>query len=172
MLKIIIFSLLFLSFVTKLAANNLENNYQFCNKYEFKVFFNKIYDISLCSNKLSNFNYINIYQQDLLLSITYNKSFKKTKLAQSSINEMSRYHQIPAPILDNYYQILLKIFPNIIKGDNLSVIYQNKSLSFYHNQNYLEQINNLEFIIKFLDIWLYPQNKYLKMQQNLLNYYE
>ena len=67
---------------------------------------------------------------------------------------------------------MVKIFPKIIKGDNLTAKYQNKSLSFYYNQNYLEQVNDLEFIVKFLDIWLYPQNKYLKMQQNLLSYYE
>ena len=115
MLKIIIFTLLFFSSVTKLVANNIEDNYKFCNKYEFKVFFNKIYDIALCSNKLTNFNYSNIYQQDFLLSITYDKNFRKEKLANSSINEMARYHQIEPQILENYYQILLNIFPDIIK---------------------------------------------------------
>jgi hypothetical protein len=60
------------------------------------------------------------------------------------------------------------IFPDIKKGDIIEAKYSKKgNISFYHNKSLTGKINESEFSQKFLDIWLYKDNKYKKMTNDL-----
>lgn len=95
-------------------------------------------------------------------------NFEKEELSQSSIEEMNRYYKLNIQDQDSYYQQLLSIFPNVQKGDIIEAkYYKNGITEFYHNKELKGQINNREFSEKFLDIWLYKENKYKKMTRDL-----
>lgn len=160
-------------FTLNLKAENLTVNLNpnSCNKHEFRKLLLKIYDIYLCKDSDNiKLNYHNIYQHNFSLMIHYNLDIKKTKLIASTIDEISRYHQLNLEEIQYFQDKLTEIYPNISKGDVLAAKYSlNQNLVFYHNNKFQGQITIKDKIIKFLDIWLFKPNYYPKMQQDLVN---
>jgi len=159
-----------LLFCTNASANTNSDNfgYKQCNHHKFTFLFLKAYDVYLCANETKYLKPDKIYQTDFSLIINYNMNFAKAELAKSSIEEMNRYYEISKKDQSEYYQELFAIFPNVKKHDIIEAKYnKNGKTSFFHNKSQTGKINKPDFSRKFLDIWLYQNNKYPNMTKDL-----
>lgn len=168
MLKIAIISLFFLANIAQ--ANSITNNngYDYCNHHAFTFLMFKAYDVSLCGNDPGLFAPEKIYADNFSLIIHYNMNFSKKELSKASIEEMNRYYDLRPQDQNHYFERLLSIFPDIKKNDMIEARFLKKgAIFFYHNHLLTGTINDPKFSKIFLDIWLYHDNKYQKMTQDL-----
>lgn len=156
--------------ISGVNASELKNNfnYQFCNHHKFTYFFLKVYDTYLCLDDRQYFYPEKIYETNFSLAINYNMSFDRDELAKSSLEEMARYYKINKNDQIDYFEKLLKIFPDVKKKDVIEARYNKKGfVEFYHNQKLTGEIQNPRFSEIFLDIWLYKNNKHKKLTKDL-----
>lgn len=167
MLKIVVVIIALLSFVSHGFAK--DNQHHVCNQHRFTFLLLHVYDVSLCANTKQQLSFNAIYQDSFSLTIHYNMNFDKEELSQSSLEEIRRYYTLSQDQESLYYQNLMRIFPNVKKGDVIEARYnQDGQTDFYHNQRLTGSITSVDFSRKFLDIWLHQNNKYQKMVQDLL----
>ncbi|MDA9231030.1 chalcone isomerase family protein [Rickettsiales bacterium] len=144
------------------------NNYEYCNSYDLKFLFKKIYNVELCAEDKKMLNYKNIYNQNFILTIKYNINFTKKELVESSLSEIIRYNKINDTKQEAYSRILQNLFPSVQKNDIISAIYnKNGNLQFYYNNKNYSSTKDKDFNRDFLNIWLHKDNKYKKMTQKL-----
>jgi len=160
---------IFILIITLFMPHNSEaNNYEYCNSYDLKFLFKKIYNVELCAEDKKMLNYKNIYNQNFSLTIKYNINFTKKELVESSLSEIIRYNKINNTKQEAYRKILQNLFPSVQKNDIISAIYnKNGDLQFYFNNKYYSSTKNKDFNHNFLNIWLHKDNKYKKMTQKL-----
>jgi hypothetical protein len=169
MIKIII---LFITLIFSTAAKaNLapqDFGYKSCNHHKFTFLLLKAYDVYLCTDDKQYLYPEEIFKTDFSLVINYNMNFDKEELSKSSIEEINRYYDVSQKDQNLYYQQLMLIFPDIEKGDIIEAKYNKKgTVYFYHNKLLTGEINEAKFSKRFLDIWLYKDNKYNKMTKDL-----
>ena len=169
MLRIItLFIILILPISAKANLTPQDFGYKLCNHHKFTFLLLKAYDVYLCANDKKYLYPDEIFKTDFSLIINYNMNFDKEDLSKSSIEEMNRYYDVSQEDKISYYNHLMSIFPDVKKGDIIEARYsKNGVVSFYHNKSLAGKINELEFSQKFLDIWLYKDNKYKKMTKDL-----
>jgi len=169
MLKIIaLFISLILPVTVKANITPQEFSYKFCNHHKFKLFLIKIYDSYLCFDKKEYLHPEKIFKTDFSLILNYDVNIKKNKLIESSIKEINRYYSLNQKHQNDYQKQLNSIFSDIKKGDVVEAKYnKNGVVSFYHNQSFAGKITESDFSQKFLDIWLYKDNKYKSMTKDL-----
>lgn len=173
MLKIVLFIALLLPITAHASAPPQKFGYRACNHHEFNFFLLKVYDVYLCVDNKAYLYPGTIFNQDFSLIINYNMNFDKSELSQSSIEEMNRYYDLNIQDQKAYYNQLMSIFPNVKKGDKIEAKYSKEGkVSFYHNRSLTGNINEPKFAQRFLDIWLYKDNKYKKMTKDLFKKYE
>lgn len=171
MIKIIVF-LSFLTFFSNAKAEIMPQDfgYKNCNHHKFTFLLLKAYDAYLCVNENDYLEPKKIYETDFSLIINYNMNFKKEELSKSSIEEINRYYNVKEKDQKSYYNKLMKIFPNVRKGDIIEAKYnKNGFVSFYHNKLFTGKIDEAKFSKIFLDIWLYKDNKYQEMIKDLFS---
>ena len=128
----------------------------------------KAYDVYLCGNDEMLLAPEKIYEDNFSLIINYNMNFSKNELSKSSIEEINRYYDVSPREQNKYFEHLMSIFPNIKKNDIIEARFSKKgSISFYHNNVFTGTIPTIKFSKIFLDIWLYKDNKYPEMTQDL-----
>jgi hypothetical protein len=164
-----IFCFLFFLIASIQAAQAFEvdvKKYKFCNSYEFKFAFLKIYDVFLCNNQAQNLDLKNLYNQDFTLVIQYSQNIKSQKLVEASIDEIKKNNQLNADNEKNYAAKLAKIFPNVKTTDIITASFQASSGAtvFTHNNKKTGEILERDFSQKFLDIWLGKNASYPKMR--------
>jgi hypothetical protein len=169
MLKIIaLFITLILSTTAKANLASQGFGYKSCNHHKFTFLLLKAYDVYLCTNDKQYLYPEEIFKTDFSLIINYNMNFDSEELSKSSIEEMNRYYLLSQKDQSSYYRQLISIFPDVAKGDVIEAKYSKKgSIHFYHNKALTGKINEVKFSRKFLDIWLYKDNKYTKMTKDL-----
>ena len=166
------FCFLFLAAFSTQAAQAFEaptKNYKFCNSYEFKFAFLKIYDVFLCNNKTANLNLKNLYSQDFSLLIKYSQNIKSQKLVEASIDEIKKTNQLNTAEEKIYATKLAQIFPNVKTADVITASYQASRgrTIFTHNNQPTGEILERDFSQKFLNIWLGQNASYPKMREAL-----
>lgn len=169
MLKIIcLFIALILPITAKANLVPQDFGYKLCNHHKFTFLLLKVYDIYLCTDEKKYLHPEEIFKTDFSLIISYNMNFDKNELSKSSIEEINRYYDVNKKDQNSYYNQLISIFPDVKKGDNIEAKYNKKgNIGFYHNKSLTGKINELEFAQKFLNIWLYKDNKYKSMTKDL-----
>jgi hypothetical protein len=145
-------------------------SYKFCNYYEFKFAFLKIYDVFLCNNQTKNPDLKNLYSQDFALVIKYSQNIKSQKLVETSIDEIKKTNQLNDTTKQNYAKKLTQIFPNVKTNDIIIASYQASSCQtvFTLNNKKTGEILECDFSQKFLNIWLGQKVSYPKMRDALL----
>ena len=169
MLKIIaLFIALILPATAKANLSPQEFGYKLCNHHKFTFLLLKAYDVYLCINDKEYLYPEEIFKTNFSLVINYNMNFDKNELSKSLIEEINRYYDVNKKDQNSYYIQLMSIFPGVKKGDIIEAKYsKNGVVSFYHNKSLTGKITELEFSQKFLDIWLYKDNKYKSMTKDL-----
>jgi hypothetical protein len=153
------------------AKSNLapqEFGYKSCNHHKFTFLLLKAYDVYLCANDKEYLYPEEIFLTNFSLIINYNMDFDKDELSKSSIEEINRYYDVNKKDQNRYYNQLISIFPDVKKGDIIEIKYsKNGVASFYHNKSLIGQISEMKFSKTLLDIWLYKDNKYKSMTNDL-----
>ncbi len=168
-MRLLIVALTLLLFFTSPSKANQTAKYQYCNHHKFTYYLLKVYDISLCNNKNQSLSYDNLYNQDFALIIKYSINIKGEKFAESSMEEIARYYKLSEVDEKNYHNQLLNIFVDVKPKDEIAAVYKaSGTISFYHNQKEIGQINDKKFSKIFLDIWLHPDAHYANMRKDLL----
>ena len=162
MKKIIFLLLLFLPFNIKAK--------EYCNSYEFKFLFLKIYDINFCStNKI---NYSELYQNDFYLKIIYARDIEKNELIDTTIAEIEKNieRKLSAIEQENYRKILAQNFVSVKVGDTIKASYLSKQgkVEFFYNEKFVNQFTDKNFAKLFFDIWLGQKATYQDMRNKLL----
>jgi hypothetical protein len=167
--KILVIFLANTALVNAENYTNKENfGYNFCKKHQFKFFFIAIYDVRLCLNDKKLLSPELIFKDNFSIILNYKKNLSKQKIVTSSINEIKRYYQISQNQEEEFTKKLNSIFISVKKTDLIEAKFnKNGNLTFYHNKNYLGQITNTDFVIKFMNIWLHKNNKHKKLTRDL-----
>ncbi len=141
------------------------SNPKILGKYSLKLYFLDIYDITTYTKKsLDNSNYREIFA----INIKYLRNFSKEKLIESSIEEMQRINNIGAKKTKKYRNYLQKIFVDVKKNDQKTVLIYENGLKIFYNHNLIGEVEDREFGLYFADIWLSKNAKYQKMRNSLL----
>ncbi len=139
------------------------NNPKTLGAYSLNVWGFHIYDISVIANDIKN------YRNKFAICINYDKNFSKQELVEASIDEILRIKKIDKNKAEIYEKYLNKIFVDVKKGDNKTVIIDKKGLQLYHNSSIIGSVEDVGFALDFADIWLDENAKYKKMRNKLLN---
>lgn len=128
----------------------------------FKVFIWDIYDSRLYSENGQ-------YHEDdnFLFEITYLKDISKKALIDRTI-EQWQHLKIPAKNYGKFTHQLDEIWPDIKKGDQLSLWVTNSGSTFYFNDELIGTISDVNFGDLFAAIWLSPDTSQPKLRKQLL----
>lgn len=167
-MKKIILTLSFLLFSHSSMAQNIKN-YQFCNHYKFNYFLMKVYDIYFCNDVSKGVTTDELFNRDFTLAIKYNMNFTKEEIAQSSIEEISRYYDLNKKQEEEYYKKLASILVDVKPGYQIAAFYSKEGkLELHHKGKITGTIEDPEFAKIFINIWLHPKAHYHKMRDALL----
>jgi hypothetical protein len=89
----------------------------------------------------------------LLFEINYLRNIDSVELIKRT-KEQWQHLNLAKNIYQKYLPELKRIWPNISKGDTLSLLIDNKRSNFYLNHKYIGSITEPEFGQHFIDIWL------------------
>jgi hypothetical protein len=124
----------------------------------------KVYDISLWS-QAPKFS----YDQAFAIQITYNMNFSSEELAERSITEIERRHQLSAEEQEIYFKNLKTIFHSVKKGDEkIAIFIPKKGVKMFYNNELTGQISDPKFSRLFVDIWLDEKGSYPKVTRKIL----
>lgn len=104
------------------------------------------------------------------LYIKYLMSFRKESLANRTIQEIKRQGYKDNDKLLLWKNQLIKIFPDVEKGEAITAIYlDGGSIGFFLENKSLGYINSPEFTRKFFDIWIGEKTSEQELRIKLLN---
>jgi len=155
----------------KSDANNIDHpalnksNFKIVGKAKFSVLFWDIYESALLTTS-GNYPITN-QQHQLLFEINYLKDISSNELIKRT-EQQWQHIGIPANNYQAYIPELKRLWPDISKGDTLSLIINNQHSVFYFNQQYLGIINDPVFGQRFIDIWLAKNTSQPKLRLQLL----
>ena len=140
----------------KASANNLTkilNNYNFkvVGQATLSVLFWDIYKSTLLTT--SGIYPINSNDEKILYKINYLKNISSNELIKHT-KEQWQHLDVPINTYQPFITSLKSIWPDVTKGDTLSLLIHNQQSSFYFNEHYIGSINSPEFGQLFIDIWL------------------
>ncbi len=131
---------------------------------KFSVLFWDVYNSHLYSRTGA---YFTNKPQDLLFSITYLRDISANDLIENTQEQWRQLGFSPQQYL-TYIPQLEAIWPDVQKGDNLTLLKINKQSVFYLNGKKIGLIADSQFQQMFLDIWLSVNTSEPKLRQQLL----
>jgi hypothetical protein len=148
-----------------LTAELNKDNFTVIGKAKFSVLFWDIYQSTLLT---TSGNYpIKNKQHQLLFEINYLKDISRDELIERTVQQW-QHIGIKTANYQDYIPALKRIWPNIKKGDTLSLVITNQNSAFYFNQQYIGSINDAAFGQRFIDIWLARNTSQPKLRKQLL----
>jgi hypothetical protein len=153
---------------TKIAApssfKNIFQNSALIGSAKLRFLGKKVYDIALWSED-GKFS----YDKKFAIHIKYNMNFTREDLAERSISEIKKLHELTAEEEKNYINQLTKIFDSVKKGDEkVAIFIPSKGVMLFHNDKLSGTISDLKFARFFVDIWLDENGSYPKITKKLL----
>lgn len=132
------------------SGATLKNSLPMRGSAEYKWYFLSIYQAKLWTSVPTNF-----YNGMVELELTYNRNIDGLDIVNQSEAELLKAGN-DTPLVAQWKQQLLSIFPNVKKGESITAFYEpQKGITFYLNQTKeIGKIDNIQFAQHFLDIWL------------------
>ena len=128
-----------------------QDNFRHVGESTFSVLFWDIYRSKLLTT--SGTYPVNTAEEQLFYEITYFIDISSIVLIKRT-QEQWKYLGIALESYQPFIAELKTIWPDITKGDTLSLLIDNRISHFYFNQAYIGTINSPVFGQIFLDIWL------------------
>lgn len=110
---------------------------------------------------------VNFGSDALVYEINYLADISKEDLIKRTV-EQWQHIGVKAESYQPFLGALNDLWPNINKGDKLSMLVNGQSSAFYFNNEHLGDINSPEFGPMFLDIWLAENTSQPKLRRELL----
>ena len=129
-----------------------------------KVLFWKVYDAKLSATDGN-------WKKDtpFALSLTYLREFEGEEIARRSVDEMREIGYDDEKLLTSWFEQMLKIFPNVKEGENITgVLDENQHSHFYYQGKLLGTVEDTVFGQSFFGIWLHEKTSEPKMRKQLL----
>ncbi|GGG54590.1 hypothetical protein GCM10011403_09620 [Pseudohongiella nitratireducens] len=139
------------------------NNLNKVGEAEFSVMFLDIYDIALYSDT-------GTYHQgteQYALTIEYHRNVSATRLLDLTQDQW-QHLEVPESTITQYAPVLQDMWPDIEKGDSLTIKVSPDSSQFYHNETVIGAIEDARFGKLFTDIWLSPDTSAPRIRRDLL----
>lgn len=103
------------------------------------------------------------------LSLRYFRAIDAADIADRSVEEMRMQGFTDEKTLAAWHQQMLKIFPNVTDGTQLTAIFTDKKTTdFYHNGRYIGRVNDPLFGSHFFGIWLSERTSEPQLRKRLL----
>ena len=94
------------------------------------------------------------HQHPFALELTYLRDAEGKKIAKRSIEEITKQKDLPSSKSQSWLSTLENLFPNVKKAQTIAGIYiPNYGAKFFHENNFLGDINDPEFSRSFFEIW-------------------
>lgn len=126
-----------------------------------------IYDASLWTG---NGSFSNLADSlPVALHITYRKNIKSSELAARTKEEWEGLEIYSPAERDKWEQQLTAIWPSVKPGDSITTLVSNdRRTHFYYNNELIHSIDDPEFGIALLSIWLHPDTSQPALRSKLI----
>lgn len=131
---------------------------------EFSVMFLDIYDITLFSETKS---YQPSSQPSYALEIEYHRNVSARRLVELTQDQW-QHLGVAEHDIQRYGPDLLALWPDVKKGDRLTIYVSAEHSQFYHNDTPIGRIEEPGFGKLFTDIWLSPRTSAPELRRDLL----
>ncbi len=129
---------------------------------DFKYLFWNVYKIDLYANNKS-------LNGELALKLTYKRKLYADKIAQRSIDEISKQNCGDKRNYNNWLNKMKTIFPDVKKGDTLTGVKEKLgTTTFYKNKIKIGQFKDKTLTQCFFNIWLSPKTTQPNLRAKLL----
>ena len=142
----------------------------------FRWFGLKIYDAHLWTTAKASFNsdaapnLANLFAQPFALRLTYARSLKGVRIAESSAEELARLQLGTPAQRAQWLQRMTALFPDVEENDAITGLYlPGVGAKFYFNQQPLGIIEDDAFARAFFAIWLDARTRAPDLRAALLN---
>jgi hypothetical protein len=96
----------------------------------------------------------NWHQNNFALELVYQRDFEGKKIAKKSIEEIAKQKELSQQKTIEWMLTLERLFPDIKKNQSLTGLYiPNYGAKFFHGNNLIGEIKDLELTKSFFDIW-------------------
>ena len=133
---------------------------------DFSVFGFSLYRAQLWSERVPV-----DYDARFALHITYTRSIKRQRLADTGLDEIKRQAAAPIPsaTLDRWREHMLRVFVDVEPGDQLSAVFlPGKGVRFYAGDRVTGEFDDPAFARAFFGIWLDASTRALSLRKHLL----
>jgi hypothetical protein len=166
--RLLLILLPILLFVTSAKANKNIDEYiknpQLVGQARFNHIFWHVYDVYLYAEN-------GLYSSDkpFALKLVYKRDLKGNDIALRSKQEMKKIGFKNEAILEQWYQKMIDIFPDVSDGSELVGIYtKDKKSIFFDKNKKIGEETDPDFGKWFFAIWLSEKNLYPKLNKQLL----
>ena len=151
--------------IDRLPENYGELAYKEVGSAKFSVLFWDIYNSTLYTK---SGRYLHEQSpESLLFKIEYFKDITADELIERTVQQW-QHLGIPKSQYANYIPKLKVIWPDISKGDSLTILVSEKKSTFYFNDKQVGDIEEKNFSRIFLDIWLSPNTSQAQLRAKLI----
>ena len=133
---------------------------------DFSVFGFRLYRAQLWSERVPV-----DYDERFALHLTYTRSIKGRRLADTGIDEIRRQAAAPIPsgTLERWRDDMLRAFGDVEPGDQLSAVFlPGKGVRFYSGERETGEFDDPAFARAFFGIWLDPSTRAPSLRKRLL----
>jgi hypothetical protein len=133
---------------------------------DFSVFGFRLYRAQLWSERVPV-----DYDERFALHLTYTRSIKGRRLADTGIDEIRRQAAAPIPsgTLERWRDDMLRAFGDVEPGDQLSAVFlPGKGVRFYSGERESGEFDDPAFARAFFGIWLDPSTRAPSLRKHLL----
>lgn len=126
-----------------------------------------IYDASLWTE---NGRFANLTDSlPVALHITYRKNIKSSELAERTAEEWQQLNIYTPSERQQWQQRLATIWPTVKPGDSITtLVTDDRQTHFYYNNELIHRIDDPEFGIALLSIWLHPNTSQPELRNKLI----
>ncbi len=125
-----------------------------------------VYDASLWG--LPDFKVAQLNQQRFALCLTYLRAFTASDIAQRSLQEIRRMHEVAPDTARAWLTALQDILPDVAAGDRITGLHPPGGVSFWHQGRRIGGMGDAAFGSMFFGIWLGEATSEPKLRSALL----
>ncbi|MBY5992589.1 chalcone isomerase family protein [Ferrimonas balearica] len=104
----------------------------------------------------------------LALDLEYLRDIEAEDLVDHTRSEWQRLALYEGATSEAWLAELTRLWPDVAKGDRLTLVMNPKRSTFFHNGEALGSIDGLDFGERFLAIWLHPDSRYPRLRNALI----
>jgi len=111
-----------------------------------------VYDASLWA--APDFLAASFANQRFALSLTYLRTFSANEIAQRTLQQIRRVHDVPPELARVWLTALQNVLPDVVAGDRVTGLHPPGGVAFWHKGRKLGDMGDAAFGSKFFGIWL------------------